>query len=151
MEVRPSFDEIYMNLAVDLAKRSTCKRANVGCVIVSIDNQRVLAIGYNGNYKHGPNQCDSDEPGNCGCIHAEDNACIKLNYNDSSKRKLYTTTSPCITCAKRIINAEIEEVIYLNAYRKTEGLQLLQSRGIFVKQLEARNVQIYKDKEVREV
>jgi len=144
--LRPSFESIWMNLAVTLAKRSTCKRAHVGSVVVSEDNQRVLAIGYNGNYKGGPNHCDSDEPGLCGCLHSEENSLIKLNYNDSSRKKIYTTTSPCVQCAKRIINASIDEVIYLNEYRKTEGLELLRSSGVYVRKISQGDIQIEEDK-----
>src|SRR3990167_2225715 len=68
--IRPKFETIYMNLACALAERSTCSRLKVGCVITSSDYSRVLAIGYNGNYPGGPNCCDSDEPGKCGCFTA---------------------------------------------------------------------------------
>lgn len=130
---RPSFNDIYMDLAVMLSQRSTCSRKKVGCVVVSYDNQRVLAIGYNGSWSGGPNSCDSDEPGNCGCLHAEDNALIKLNYNDNCGKVLYTTMSPCSLCAKRIINAGIDMVIYLEKYRKTDGLDILERAGVEVK------------------
>lgn len=65
---RPSWSKIYTGFAESLSRRSSCKRASVACVITSWDHSRVLAIGYNGNYKNGPNICDSDEPGNCGCF-----------------------------------------------------------------------------------
>lgn len=123
-----------MDLALSLAARSTCSRLHVGCVVVSTDKQRVLAIGYNGNWRGGPNGCDTTEPGNCGCLHAEDNALIKLNYNDPSPREMYTTTMPCVYCAKRIVNAGIGAVTYLHAYRKTEGVTLLKEAGVRVKQ-----------------
>ena len=127
---RPSFDSIYLRLAVDLAQRSTCARRHVGCVIVSEDNQRVLSIGYNGSWKGGPNECDSSEPGKCGCLHGEENALIKLDYNDPVSKKIYTTTMPCVMCAKRIINAGIKEVIYLEEYRNKEGIEVLSKAGI---------------------
>lgn len=132
-----------MRLAIDLSNRSTCARRHVGCVIVSSDNQRVLAIGYNGSWKGGPNACDSTEPGNCGDLHAEENALIKLDYNDPVSKKMYTTTMPCLMCAKRIINSGIGEVIYLEAYRNTEGVELLEKAGIKVRQ--ARDVQVKED------
>lgn len=142
---RPSFDVVYMNLALMLALRSTCSRLHVGCVVVSGDNQRVLAIGYNGSYRGGPNGCDSTEPGNCGCLHAEDNSLIKMNYNDPAEKKLYTTTMPCAYCAKRIVNAGIGEVIYLHAYRKTEGIEILSAAGVKVRQIPLGDVQIQQD------
>lgn len=65
---RPKFESIFMDLAIQLSKRSTCKRKSVGCVVTSEDFSEVYGIGYNGNYQGGPNTCDSDEPGNCGCF-----------------------------------------------------------------------------------
>jgi len=131
---RPEWDEIWMTFAVHLSKRSTCQRASVGCVIVSDDNCRVLSMGYNGNYKGGKNICETPNgeinPGQCCCLHAEENAVIKLNYNDPSVKKLYTTTCPCFVCAKRIIQADISQVVYFNDYRKTEGFELLKKVGI---------------------
>jgi dCMP deaminase len=69
---RPSFDDIYMHMALMMAHRSTCSRAQVGCIITTIDNQRVLSVGYNGGPKGLWNECQSDEPGKCGHLHAED-------------------------------------------------------------------------------
>jgi len=131
-DARPSWESIYIRFAHSLAERSSCDRASVGSVITSWDHSRVLAIGYNGNYRGGPNCCDTDEAGSCGCLHAEENAIIKLDFNDHSDKRLYTTTSPCLMCAKRIINAGVVEVIFANLYRKREGIELLQNNGIKV-------------------
>lgn len=128
--MRPSWHEIWMGLAISLSERSTCTRAKVGCVLVSADNCRVLAVGYNGGGRGRENACESLEPGNCGCLHAEDNCLLKADYNDHSSKILYTTTSPCLTCAKRILNAGVSSVVYLNEYRKTEGKMYLISSGI---------------------
>lgn len=68
MSERPSFQEIYLQLAATLAKRSTCCRLQVGTVITSEDFRKVLAVGYNGNATGLPNTCDREEPGNCGCF-----------------------------------------------------------------------------------
>src|SRR5690349_21058948 len=76
---RPSFLEIFMNLAVDLSRRSTCRRLRVGTVISSVDFRSVYALGYNANATGLPNQCDSDEPGHCGCLHSEANAIINCD------------------------------------------------------------------------
>lgn len=131
--IRLSFDDIFIEFAFLLSKRSTCSRARVGCIVTSFNNDSILSMGYNGNYRGGPNKCDSDELGNCGCLHAEDNCLIKMNFNDASRKKMYTTTSPCIICAKRIINAGISEVIYFNEYRKSDGIDLLTSSNICVR------------------
>jgi deoxycytidylate deaminase len=65
---RPSFVEVYMELAKIIAKRATCSRLQVGTVITSTDFRKVLAVGYNGNASGLDNCCDRDEPGNCGCF-----------------------------------------------------------------------------------
>lgn len=133
---KTKFDPVWMRLALDLSRFSTCRRANVGCVVVTEDAQQVLAIGYNGSYKGGPNDCDRDTPGDCGCLHAEDNASIKLDYNNPIRKIIYTTNAPCAYCAKRIVNAGISEVIYLREYRKTEGLEILAKAQIPVTKME---------------
>src|SRR5256885_17073179 len=66
--------EVYMRMAEELAKRSTCVRLQVGTVVTDQRLENVLAIGYNGNARGLPNKCDSPVPGNCGCIHSEMNA-----------------------------------------------------------------------------
>jgi len=124
-----------MNLAYSLARRSTCRRLQVGCVIVSKDFQRVLAIGYNGNYAGGPNDCDSDEAGNCGCLHGEDNAVTKC-ADVHSPKIVFTTHQPCKICAKRIVNlGKVVKVIYREPYRLIEGVEILKSVGIEVCQI----------------
>lgn len=124
--VRPPFETIYMELAANLSLRSTCRRLGVGCAIVSADFQRVLSIGYNGNAAGLPNDCDSEEPGSCGCLHAEDNAIIKCREPSTTPKIVFCTHLPCKACAKRIINlGGVKKVIYLNDYRLKESIQLL--------------------------
>lgn len=132
---RPSFDEIYMRLAFDIARRSTCARLRVGCVITDDEGLRVLAIGYNGNYKGGLNMCESEEPGNCKCLHAETNSIIKLNYNEPTK-VAYITHLPCKMCAKQLINAGISKIYYCNDYRKTDSIELFRKVNIPLVKLE---------------
>lgn len=131
---RPSWDSVFMGFAISLAQRSTCARAKVGCIVVSSDNHRVLAVGYNGSYRGGPNRCDSNVPGNCGCLHAEDNCMIKLDYNNPGEKRMYVTSMPCATCAKRIVNAQIDEVVWLAPYRLTEGMDILKKAGVRTRQ-----------------
>ena len=75
--MRPPLFEVYMRMAEELAKRSTCARLQVGTVLTDASLEQVLAIGYNGNVRGFPNRCDSDEVGRCGCIHSEMNALVK--------------------------------------------------------------------------
>lgn len=136
MTARPTWDQIYLTFARELSKRSTCVRLQVGCVVVSGDNQRVLAIGYNGSWAGGPNGCDSTEPGACGCIHAETNAMVKFDTREAANAKLYTTVSPCRHCAKLIVNSGIRSVLYGEEYRKpTEAFEILSSAGVAVQKI----------------
>ncbi|MBF0205810.1 MAG: CMP deaminase [Oligoflexia bacterium] len=130
---RISFEEIYMQLALNLAKRSTCKRLNVGAVVVSTDYSRVYGIGYNGNAQGLPNTCDSDEPGNCGCLHAEDNALLKTNGGAELAKIVFVTHAPCAYCAKRMINkGGVRRVYFREKYRSDHGLIILERAGIEV-------------------
>lgn len=127
---RPSWDDIWMNFAHTIARRSYDPRHQVGAVIVTEDNCQVLAVGYNGNYAGGPNEVESTEPGQSGMIHAEINALIKLDYNNPKAKKLYLTLSPCRGCAKAIVNSGIKTVIFAEKYRDTSGIDLLVGAGI---------------------
>ena len=120
---------------MSIAKRSPDPKFQVGAVIVSEDNTQVLALGYNGDHKGGPNERDSMDHGQSGFIHAEVNALIKMNYNNPKKKKMYLTHVPCPVCAKSIINAGIDEVYYLNNYIVLEGLDILNASGIKVEKL----------------
>src|SRR5574338_1570755 len=77
-DVRPSWDSVWMRVAHIVAERSIDPRTKVGCIVVSADNQQVLALGYNGMERGGSNEVDSAEPGMSGTIHAELNSLIKL-------------------------------------------------------------------------
>ena len=129
---RPSWNKIWMDFAENISKRSYDPRFQVGSVIVTEDNCQVLAVGYNGNHAGGPNEVESQKPGESGLIHAEINALIKLDYNNPKNKKMYLTLSPCKMCAKAIINAGINQVFYKEAYRDSSGIDLLLKSGIKV-------------------
>ncbi len=133
MNDRPTFDEVYIQFAETIARRSTCKRLAVGTVITTTDYRKVLAVGYNGNASGLANTCDWDEAGNCGCLHSEENAVINCDAPRETKKFVYVTHLPCVACAKRLINlGNVEKVVYRNNYRKTEAVGLLRSVGIEV-------------------
>lgn len=121
-----------MSIAHEISKRSYDPLLKVGAIIVSEDNTRMLSVGYNGNYKGGPNERESEDPGQGGLIHAEINALVKCDFNFSKKKHMYVTHSPCRQCCKLIINAEISKVIYDLPYRDISGVQMLKSSGIEV-------------------
>lgn len=124
---------VFRNFAQELAGLSTCKRASVGCVIVPRDFSQVYAIGYNGPPAGLDNNRCTGIPGQCGCVHAEANATIKLQTTDTDCRMI-TTTCPCPACAALIINKGcIQRVLYLVEYRLTAGAQLLIEAGIEVR------------------
>lgn len=132
---RPTLREVFGRFSQLVALRSTCTRLQVGSVITSADFTRVLSIGYNGNARGLPNTCDREEAGNCGCIHSEINALLKLDYTEPHKI-MFITDSPCAACAKAIINAGIDKVYYLREYRIRDGLDLLRQAGIESERLE---------------
>ncbi len=136
-KTRPSFEEIYMELAHTLSARSTCVRLNVGTVITSTDYRKVLAIGYNGNAAGLPNTCDRNEPGNCGCLHSEENAVINCDSPRFIEKHVFVTHLPCVGCAKRLINlGGVKKVFYRTDYRLKDSVELLRSVGIEVSQLQ---------------
>jgi dCMP deaminase len=131
--MRPSWDDVWIQTANVISKRSYDPRFQVGTVVVSSDNTQVLAVGYNGNYSGGPNEVESMTPGESGMIHAEINALLKLDYNNPKTKILYVTLSPCRQCAKAIINSGISEVVYDTQYRDTSSLDILKSAGVKVR------------------
>lgn len=134
--LRPGFSKIYMDLAFTLAQRSTCTRLQVGTVITSTDYRKVLAIGYNGNATGLANHCDRDEPGNCGCLHSEENAVINCDAPRMIEKFVFVTHLPCVQCAKRLINlGNVKKIFYSQDYRIRDSVKLLESVGIQVEQL----------------
>lgn len=125
-----------MELAATLAERSTCSRLNVGTVITSTDYRKVLAVGYNGNAAGLPNGCDRHEPGNCGCLHSEENAVINCDSPRAMEKHVFVTHLPCVACAKRLINlGGVKKIFYRNEYRSLDSIAILKSVGIEVMHL----------------
>jgi dCMP deaminase len=134
--MRPTFESIYLKLAETLAARSTCKRLQVGTVITTTDFRKVLAVGYNGNATGLPNTCDRDEPGNCGCLHSEENAVINCDAPRNIEKVVFITHLPCVQCAKRLINlGNVKAIYYGQDYRIRDSVELLRSVGIRVEQM----------------
>lgn len=121
--------EVYMRMAEELGKRSTCRRLSVGTVITDPHLENVVAIGYNGNARGLPNDCDSPTPGACGCIHSEMNALVKAPGSLPGKAA-FVTASPCVMCAKLMIQARVTHLYYRTPYRNPVGLEVLREAGI---------------------
>lgn len=128
---RISKQEMFMRISEIISERSTCQRTRVGAVITDKELLNIIAIGYNGNYAGGPNVCDTEEPGKCGCLHAEINAIAKVD-NTIKNKILFCTMTPCLMCSKLIVNSGFDKVYYRNEYRKTEGIELLTKSNIEV-------------------
>ncbi len=127
--VRPPLFEVYMRMAEELAKRSTCARLRVGTVLTDARLEHVVAIGYNGNARGFPNRCDGTEPGRCGCIHSEMNALVKAPGGLRDK-VAFVTASPCVMCAKLMVQANVSHVFYRERYRSDAGLEVLERAGV---------------------
>ena len=135
---RPTFEQIYLDLAWTLSKRSTCSRLNVGTVVTSTDFRKVLAIGYNGNASGLPNKCDREEPGNCGCLHSEENAVINCDSPRYVPKYVFVTHLPCVACAKRLINlGEVKKIFYGEDYRYRDSIDLFRSVSISIEKIPA--------------
>lgn len=144
---RPSFDDIYMELAENLAKRSHCVKMHVGAVLTK--DTRIVSLGYNGP-PAGTHNCDVEWPkdgcprdskGGCSlALHAEQNAIIYASKNNVPLENcsIYVTLAPCLSCARIIYASGIKKVIYLNSYaeykgiEKEEGVEFLRQFGVEV-------------------
>lgn len=131
------FDLSYLKMASVWAQNSYCKRRQVGALLVK--DRMIISDGYNGTPSGFENNCE-DENGATKpyVLHAEANAITKVakSGNSSEGSTLYVTASPCIECAKLIIQAGIKRVVYRDAYRLTDGIDLLKAAGIAVEQIE---------------
>lgn len=131
------FDASYMEMAAIWAKNSYCRRRQVGSLIVK--DRMIISDGYNGTPSGFENICE-DENGVTKpyVLHAEANAITKVakSGNSSEGATLYVTASPCIECAKLIIQAGIKRVVYRDEYRLTDGVELLRRAGIDVEKVD---------------
>ena len=140
---RVSKHNYYLDIAQTVAERCTCLRKKYGAIIVK--NDVIISTGYNGAPRGRKNcsdinYCMRDALGiprgeryeMCRAVHAEANAITKIacSNNNSAGATMYVTASPCIECAKLIIQAGIKRVVYGEKYRLTDGIDLLERAGI---------------------
>lgn len=150
MTDRPNYDEYFMSMAYLAATRSTCLRRQVGAVLVK--NKHVLATGYNGPPK-GMKHCDEtgclrDElnvPSGerheiCRGLHAEQNAIIQAAVFGISidESVIYITNTPCVVCAKMLINAGVKEIIYGGEYPDDLARQMIEESHLKIRQFHGR-------------
>ena len=127
----------YLRMAHIWAENSYCTRRKVGALIVK--DKMIISDGYNGMPSGFPNVCEGEDGLTLPCVlHAEANAITKIarSGNNSDGATLYVTDSPCIECAKLIIQAGIRRVVYARSYRLTDGVDLLLKAGISVEKVE---------------
>ena len=131
------FDEKYIRMAKIWATNSYCKRRQVGALIVK--DKMIISDGYNGTPSGFENDCEDNNVTKPYVLHAEANAITKVakSGNSSEGATLYVTASPCIECAKLIIQSGIKRVVYSEEYRLDDGLKLLSRAGIAVEKVEA--------------
>lgn len=156
--MRPTRDEWAMDLALLTSRRATCLRRQVGCILLN-ERGHVLATGYNGVasgqhhcnevtgkiidpysekgdekvsvFKHacsGAHSATGTNLDGCQAIHAEQNALLQCR-DVYSIHAAYTTTSPCITCAKLLLNTSCQRIVFFEAYINQEAKQLWESAG----------------------
>ena len=126
-------DERYIRMARIWGENSYCKRRQVGALIVK--EKMIISDGFNGTPSGFENICE-DEEGRTKpyVLHAEANAITKVarSNNSSEGATLYVTCSPCIECAKLIIQAGIRRVVFSELYHNTDGVDLLKRNGVEV-------------------
>ena len=131
------FDQRYIEMAGVWARNSYCKRRQVGALIVK--DRMIISDGYNGTPSGFENICE-DETGKTKpyVLHAEANAITKVAKSNQSSEgaTLYVTASPCLECAKLIIQSGIRRVVYCDPYHSNDGVELLRRIGIEVERVE---------------
>jgi dCMP deaminase len=139
---RPDWDSYFMEIAQIVSKRSTCKRRNVGALIVK--EKRILSTGYNGaptGLKHclevgclreKLNIASGERHELCKGLHAEQNAIIQAAHHgvSISNADIYSTHLPCSICIKMIINAGITRVFYFNGYPDSLSMEIIEESGV---------------------
>lgn len=126
----------YLRMAAIWAENSYCQRRKVGALVVK--EKMIISDGYNGTPSGFENVCeDAHGVTHPYVLNAEANAITKLarSGNNSDQATLYVTASPCIECAKLIIQAGIRRVVYAEQYRLTDGIDLLRRAGVEVEHL----------------
>ena len=139
-EKQYNLDLRYMRMAKIWAENSYCVRRQVGALIVK--DKMIISDGYNGTPVGFENICENEDGFTKPYVlHAEANAITKIarSNNNSNGATLYVTTSPCIECAKLIIQAGIVRVVYGEEYHLTDGIDLLKRAGIEVIYLDYKN------------
>ena len=136
-----TLDLRYLRMARIWAENSYCKRRQVGALLVK--NGAIISDGFNGTPSGFENICeDENNISKPYVLHAEANAITKIarSSQNSDGATLYVTASPCIDCAKLIIQSGIRRVVYAEQYRLDDGIRLFERAGIEIKFLDIANL-----------
>eukprot|EP01055_Gregarina_sp_Pseudo9_P001885 Gregarina_sp_Pseudo_9__1884@NODE_2291_length_1056_cov_165_408063_g2109_i0_p1_GENE_NODE_2291_length_1056_cov_165_408063_g2109_i0NODE_2291_length_1056_cov_165_408063_g2109_i0_p1_ORF_typecomplete_len277_score38_05dCMP_cyt_deam_1/PF00383_23/4_9e23MafB19deam/PF14437_6/8_7e14Bd3614deam/PF14439_6/1_3e03Bd3614deam/PF14439_6/0_022SNAD4/PF18750_1/0_069APOBEC4_like/PF18774_1/5_5e03APOBEC4_like/PF18774_1/0_19_NODE_2291_length_1056_cov_165_408063_g2109_i0152982 len=142
--IRPDWDTYFLHLAMLVSTRANCRKRRVGAVIVK--SRRIVSTGYNGTASGTMNCLDGgcrrcqdfqikegEKLDTCVCLHAESNAIIEQGRDRVCGGTLFVTCTPCIDCAKTIIQAGIKRVVYINDYSDSKtSVELLANAGVTV-------------------
>ncbi|MDE6207666.1 MAG: dCMP deaminase family protein [Muribaculaceae bacterium] len=131
MDKQILLDRRYLRMATIWAENSYCERRKVGAILVR--DQMIISDGYNGTPAGFENVCEDDSGATKPYVlHAEANAITKVarSNNSSEGSTLYVTASPCLECAKLIIQAGVRRVVFNDLYRLTDGVDLLRRAGV---------------------
>ena len=131
------YDRAYMKMAVEWAKLSHCTRKKVGAILVK--EGMIISDGYNGTPTGFANDCEDDQGmTHWYVLHAEANAIMKVarSTNNAREATLYLTHSPCKDCSKLILQAGIKRLVYLDPYKDTSGLDLLEKGGVLIQRIQ---------------
>lgn len=131
------YDQMYMDFAVRAAQESKCPRKQVGCIILA--DSGMVSPGLNGHASGGPNEWEFKEEGDPEVVHAEMQALGKMLEQGVSAKgaTVYVSLSPCLECSKLLVRAKVSRVVYLEDYRKTDGLNYLIKYGVLVEKFGA--------------
>lgn len=124
--------DVFKKMCLELSTLSHDPKFKVASLIITEDFREICSMGYNGNYKGGPNERESLETGKSGFLHAEENALFHLckPYELRNHLLMICTHKPCPMCAKRIVNSGIQRVFYINEYDAMgPGTDLIFQRG----------------------
>lgn len=162
MEERPSYDEYFMEMAHLVAKRSTCLRRKVGAILVK--DKHILSTGYNGAPK-GLKHCSEvgclrkelgipsgERHEICRGLHAEQNAIIQAAvFGISIKNSvLYCTNTPCVVCAKMLINAGVREMVYSGEYPDDLAKRMISESKIKIRNFDNKNTMLSKNQKTHQ-
>lgn len=128
--------DTFVKILQDISQLSTSSRLKVGAIAVHKKFQKIASFGYNGNYPGAPinpetgTEEESLEPGHSGFIHAEINMIAKFREQDPENYIILLTHSPCKMCSKVLMTAGFKYIFWVNEYRETSHISILETQGI---------------------